>query len=333
MRLGLAREQQGPFEREVGSGVTAVAAARGWTVTPVDDAAGEAECDVLLATGNPTVYPDLVLRPRAAPRVLWYVEALYTKRLSRGPFHRYLPTGRMLDIATRLLPPIERRERFVRARENAAIVRETVANVGRLKHATPAYDRMVTDARDRLTVAAEYGLRLEHIPLGYHQSYAGPLVSGGERDIAAFFLGYLVGRVGRRQRLLKELRADLWRRGVELSSPTGDLYGPDRQRTLATSRVVVDLHRIPGNFNEHRFVFATAAGAALVTEPLADSAPLIPGVHYIECPAERMGETIAAVLADEPQRRRVVDAAQELLRTEMSMEVALPRVLGQFGQA
>jgi hypothetical protein len=43
-----------------------------------------------------------------------------------------------------------------------------------------------------------------------------------------------------------------------------------------------------------------------------------------------MADEVVSLLSDEPRRLRIVAAAQELLRTEMSLETSLPRVLGPF---
>ena len=91
--------------------------------------------------------------------------------------------------------------------------------------------------------------------------------------------------------------------------------------------MVVDIHRLPGNNPGFRFIVASAAGAALVSEPLARPEPLVPGVHYVEAHEDEMAEAVAALLANEPARRGLVEAAQALLSGELQMTRVLPRVL------
>src|SRR5436190_1807548 len=74
MRLGIASERRAEFTEEINEGVTALGRERGWEVSEVADQAGERACDVLLAIGNVDLFPDLVRRPRTAPRVLWLCE-------------------------------------------------------------------------------------------------------------------------------------------------------------------------------------------------------------------------------------------------------------------
>jgi hypothetical protein len=107
----------------------------------------------------------------------------------------------------------------------------------------------------------------------------------------------------------------------------GGLYGQEREDLLGRTRVVLDVHRVPGNFNGLRFMFAAAAGAVLVSEPCDDPRPLIPGKHYVEAPVEGLAAAIRDTLADEPRRRQIVEAGQELLRGELAMSRTLERVL------
>jgi hypothetical protein len=50
-------------------------------------------------------------------------------------------------------------------------------------------------------------------------------------------------------------------------------------------------------------------------------------VHYVEAPPERMVAETRALLADEPRRRRIVEAGQALLREELTMARSLAGVL------
>lgn len=75
------------------------------------------------------------------------------------------------------------------------------------------------------------------------------------------------------------------------------------------------------------FVVAAAAGAALLSEPLHRPEPLEPGVHYLEAPSTQMAQSVADLLADEPRRLRIVEAAQSLLASDLHMRNVLPRLV------
>jgi hypothetical protein len=140
-------------------------------------------------------------------------------------------------------------------------------------------------------------------------------------------LAHLVGRYGRRQRVVEELERDFNARRVPLTKVTGHAYGVERGALLRQARVVVDVHRIPGNHPGFRWIVASAAGAAVVTEPLTSPEPLVPGVHYLETATGALAQAVERLLADEPARRRLVDAAQELLAGDLHMRRQLPLAL------
>jgi hypothetical protein len=214
-----------------------------------------------------------------------------------------------------------------RAREQAAIVREPLDNLRLLKTGAPKFDRIVIDAHDRAAGAIAAGLAVDVIPYGYHESYAGPINGNGDRPIDAVLLGHFVGRHGRRQRLVETVERGLAARGIGLTRLLRGTYGKERADVLARTRVVLDIHRLPGNWPGFRFIVASAGGAALISEPLARPEPLVPGVHYVEAAAQDMADAAAELLADEPRRRRLVAAAQHLLATELHLNAILPRVV------
>lgn len=90
---------------------------------------------------------------------------------------------------------------------------------------------------------------------------------------------------------------------------------------------MLDVHRVPGNFVGLRLLLALAAGAVLATEPLDDPRPFVPGVHYVEAPLPELPAAISAMLANEPMRRRIADAGQAFVSTDLTMERSLAAVL------
>lgn len=326
--LGLAEERQSGFSAELMRGVEASAAELGWGHVRVNDAQQEASCDVLLAIGNVRLFPDLLRRRKAAARVLWHGEILPRPTDESGStIHSLLPTGRLLDTVFAVAPGAERVTALRHRREQAAIVREPLANLKLLQRAFPAFDRVVVDSHDRAEGALRAGLPVSVVPYGYHESYAGPLQAAGDRPRDALLLAHMVGRHGRRQRLVALLERQLAERGYALTRLTSGTYGRRRSEILGRTRVVVDIHRLPGNYPGFRFIVASAAGAALVSEPLARPEPLIPGVHYVEAREDGMANAVAALLADEAARLRQVEVAQALLSGELHMSRVLPKVL------
>lgn len=327
-RLGIAHEGCYGFLRELGEAVMEIARDQGSTARDVDTAADEAQVDVVLAIGSVFLYPSLVARPRSARRVLWHMEPL--PRISAGSsggIHRLLPTGRMLDVSRQALPPLGRTAAWRRWREQAANVREPLSNLVQLRRHARAFDRIVIDARSRAQGALEAGIPVEVVPFGYHPSYAGPIGASGPRDIDVVALGN-VDPKARRRRILTGVEAELRRWNMALTRVSGHVYGAERRAILERARVSIDVHRIPGGYPLYNFILASAAGAALVTEPLTRPEPLVPGVHYVEAQTSDLATAARDLHRDEPRRARMVEAAQALLATDLELRRTLPRALG-----
>jgi hypothetical protein len=295
----------------------------------VSTSAQEAGVEVLLTIGSVNLYPALLARPHVARRVLWHVEPLPPARRTRGDVvHRALPTGKLLDLSRAAVPPLGRSAAWRRWREQAANVREPLNNLAWLRRHAGALDRIVIDTQARAAGAVGVGKAIEVVPFGYHPAYAGPLAGlGAARDIDVLTMAN-VSPVARRHRLLAAIGSALGESGTDLVRMPQHTYGSDRRRVLERARVVLDVHRLPDSHPLFRFILSAAAGAAMISEPLARPEPLMPGVHYIEAPASEMARATRELLADEPRRRRIVEAAQALLTSELDLHRTLPLALG-----
>jgi hypothetical protein len=326
--LGIAHERCYGFLRELGEAVMEIAREQGSEVRDIDTAADEAQVDVVLAIGSVHLYPGLVTRPHAARRVLWHTEPLpRTTAPPRGGLHRYMPTGRLLDLSRAAVPPLARTAAWRRWREGAANVREPLSNMAQLRRHAAAFDRIVIDTQARAEGAFAAGLAVEVVPFGYHPKYAGPIGATGPRDIDVVALAN-VSPIARRHRILRAVEDELGRSGSKLARIGGHVYGARRRSELERARVAIDVHRIPGGHPLYTFILASAAGVALVTEPLNKPEPLVPGVHYVEAVENELAGAVRELLADEPRRLRVVEAAQALLTTQLDLRRTLPRALG-----
>jgi hypothetical protein len=328
-RLGIANEGIWGFMAELGYAAQRAAGELGIEARQVHTGADEAQVDTLLVIGQVRLYPNVLARPHVARRVLWHTEPLpRTGPEAGGVGHRRLPTGKLLDIARAALPPLESSSTWRQWREQAANVREPLTNLALLRRNAPAFDRIVIDTRARAEGALRAGIDVAIVPFGYHAAYAGALAPPEmKRDIDVLSLAN-VDRVARRQRLMPEIEAALGRSGVALTQAERHTYGGSRTQLMRRSKVVLDIHRVPGSHPLYRFILAAAAGAALVSEPLAQPEPLVPGVHYVEAATSHLGEATLELLADEPRRRRIAQAAQALLLGELDLRHTLPRALG-----
>ena len=108
-------------------------------------------------------------------------------------------------------------------------------------------------------------------------------------------------------------------------------FGESPNALLRRTKVVLQVHRLPGTFIGIRLVLALAAGAVVVSEPMLEAHPFVPGVHFVHAPLDRLSAETTALLADEPRRRRIVEAGQALLADELTMACCLRRVLASPG--
>ena len=76
-----------------------------------------------------------------------------------------------------------------------------------------------------------------------------------------------------------------------------------------------------------RLMFCAANKALLVSEPVIDQEPFVPGCHFVTSPVEKMAETIEFYLSHEDQRRQIAEQAHHLVCGEYSMQSMVGRIL------
>ena len=153
---------------------------------------------------------------------------------------------------------------------------------------------------------------------------------GLERDIPVLWLGKPGSR--RRRKLLRRVFASLQSRGVKMMVVDGEqnpyVFGNARTILLNRTRIVLNLLRQPTDENAGRFYIASANGAMVVTEPLLPHHPVFtPGVHFVECPVERMAETIDYYLHHEAERCQIALRAHELVTTDMAIDKTVSAII------
>lgn len=159
-----------------------------------------------------------------------------------------------------------------------------------------------------------------------------------QRDVDLVYLGddspKRVDALSRRHDVLATRRCEL--RFFRSNRPVrpgraGFLDAPQRTALLARSRVLVNIHRGDADYFEWvRLLDAMANGCVVVSEPSADLAPLVPGVHLLEAAPDQVVSVAAALLSDEPERRRIADAARTLLRDDLRLDRLLDDTLARL---
>jgi hypothetical protein len=330
--IGIAAGATDELTLSLIAAVRAAAEDSGYRTLAVNAGDGHERLDALIAVGLPQYYEAVLDEREPGTRAIaWFGEPLpRTASLdgSVSPAARRL-VGRTLGLVHRPLRPFRALplpRPLAAVRAAAYIERERQENLDAARRSSGLVDLLVTTSHDRKTALDRHGVDARVVPFGYHERFAGPLVpasAGRELDVVS--IGSGMDWASRRSR---GTEATVRALGTRLRVARPDrAWGEQRHALLRTARVLLDVHRVPGNFVGLRLLLALAAGAVLVTEPLDDPRPFVPGVHYVEAPLSQLPAAIEAVLADEPLRRRIVDAGQTFVSTDLTMRRSLAAVL------
>ena len=269
--------------------------------------------EVLWVLGNPSWFPDVFRRLELLPRaarplvVIWQTEPLPPPRASglRWP----LPTAR--EIARILLSNPDATDVYTNLRCLRRLTRRKLV------------DLLVTSTKARQEFLAERGIPSSFEPHGYEPSCGHDL--GLERDIDVLFLG--APDVPRTRRQARRLR----RRGIDvlaLGSWTDPAYwGDNRNHLLNRARILLNLQRLPGLLSGARFILGMATRALVISEPVYQPAPFVPGKHYVSATVEEMPSVIRHYLAREDERREIVETAHGFVTKELTLERGVSRIL------
>lgn len=268
---------------------------------------------ILLLLGDAGRYPHLWPRLNGRPLVerpfvaLWHLEPLPPPKASGLP----RPRLHLREIVKILL----RRGR----------IGDVYTNYHRLRRVAlrGLPDLLLVGSLGRREFLAERGITACWVPFGYDLSFGHDM--GLDRDVDVLFLGGL--EVPRRRRLIKRLR----RSGISLKAAGGwsnpEYWGESRSRLLNRTRILLNFPRNPGELSGLRFVLGMANGALIISEPIYEPAPFVPGKHFISASPDRMPEIIRYYLSHEDERKRIATAGNRLVTREVTMERSVRRIL------
>jgi hypothetical protein len=329
VKIGLVSANPHRLHVELASAVEAAAGEAGIQCDRLDHSSSDAEYDAVLLLGSPSDYQAVIRREARSRRICWIGEPLpISPPTASQMLLRAVPSPSFLDVASMTVGRLAARSglrKIARWRERAATEREFGRNLAELRSVHGRVAELVVTSTNRQLGARLAGWEARVVPFGYHASMCGPVVppSTGERDIDVLVLGRDVVGATRRARLLRELE----HRSLRVQIVDRGLYGAERHALLARTRVLLELLRVPGNTSGIRYLLATSAGAAVVSESTHDSWPAGVDAYVVQGPAERLADEVSALLADEPRRRALVGDGQALLGDELSMANSLIRVL------
>lgn len=101
--------------------------------------------------------------------------------------------------------------------------------------------------------------------------------------------------------------------------------GERKWRHLASSKVILNVHRDERPYFEwQRMLAAAANGCLTVTEHSVEVEPLIPGEHFVSTTFESLPYAVAGLLRDEERIKEISSRTYEFLRTELPMTASIP---------
>ena len=175
----------------------------------------------------------------------------------------------------------------------------------------------------------EHGVAAEYLPAGYHPIWGTP--GSEERDIDVLFLGEVLD--DRRGDIVKAVRAELGKEGVALKTmydfnPIG-LWGEERNAILRRSKIYLSVYRHAQDFSGTRFCLGMGNGALIVSEPVADPDPFVPGEHFVEAAVPDLSRTILTFLRDGAARERLCRQATQFITHDYTMLGSAARIVAR----
>lgn len=137
-------------------------------------------------------------------------------------------------------------------------------------------------------------------------------------DFEIVFLGNRDAVLGRRSKILQELA-----RKFRVYPKSSDTWGDYKDHAFSSSKIVLNLHAETSQvFESPRFYEATSYGRLIVSEPIFDSHPFEPGVHFVEAQLNEFVDVLDFYLRNDDKRRDLERASQKLTEEHTIKESA-----------
>ena len=184
-------------------------------------------------------------------------------------------------------------------------------------------DGLAVTSPSRAAYVERHGFQPIVVPIGYHPELHGRNLEL-QRDIDVGFVGNV--HSGRRYPILERVRKELEQRGINVSIQT-NLYGEERTEFLNRAKITLNIFRAPHDFFGLRFLFCAPNKTLMISEPVADYDPFIPGRHIVAEPIEKFANTIEFYLSHDNQRQKIVEEAYRLVQEEYTINQMIGRIL------
>lgn len=187
-------------------------------------------------------------------------------------------------------------------------------------------DRVVVTTPAKVQALQAAGLAAHFVPIGYCEALGTDRVQA--RDIDVLFLGGFEGGHARRASTVDMTREGCRAVGLRFEQVSAACYGEERTLLVNRSKILLNLAKYPWDISIERFLIGAGCRAALLSEPLGNTGPLVPGKHYAEAALTEIPLRAAQICGDAIGRQALTSAAWELIQGELSMRESIRRLVG-----
>jgi hypothetical protein len=127
-------------------------------------------------------------------------------------------------------------------------------------------------------------------------------------------------RIMRRRRMIARLQ----RSGVDVKAygdwGNPEFWGDNRTRLVNRTRIFLNIQRFPGEFSGARMILGMSNKALVISEPMYDPSPYVPGRHFVSATVDEMPKVIRYYLENATERERIAAEGHRFVTQELTME-------------
>jgi glycosyltransferase involved in cell wall biosynthesis len=200
-------------------------------------------------------------------------------------------------------------------------------NFNRLRslHRRGLPDVLAVSSQSRQEFLREHGISANHVPIGW-SPHAHDHYEGWPKDIDALFLGN-TSRAPRRRRYLRKLKKEFTPLLVKGSWRDPECWGEKRKELLNRTKIFINIHRHPNEFEGFRLLQGMANKALVISEPIYKPAPYEPGIHFVSVPIDRMANSIRHYLENPEEREKIANAGYEFATKKLTLENSINKLM------
>jgi hypothetical protein len=98
-------------------------------------------------------------------------------------------------------------------------------------------------------------------------------------------------------------------------------------RLLNRTEILLNLQRYPGELTGSQPILGIAHAALVISEPIYNPAPHVPGSHYVSAAVEDLPAVIGYYLTHDSERERITDDAHRFVTQGVTLERSVAHLL------